>query len=138
MEITREVQVDVVHWNDLCTAAACGAALHTKARAERRLAQAEQGVLVQTAQRIGEADGGRGLAFTRRRRVDRRHQDELAILLLFQAGQVVAADLCLVVAEGDEVLCANSQTLTDLSDRQFLRTPRNRDVAGHGPPLSVP
>jgi hypothetical protein len=132
------MQVDVVHWNDLCAAAACGAALHAEAGAERRFAQAEKGLLLQPAQRISEADGRRGLAFTCRCRIDRRHQDELAILLLFQAGQIVAADLCLVVAEGDEILRANSQTLTDLSDRQFLRTPRNRDVAGHGPPLSVP
>ncbi len=84
VEVAGEVQVDVVHRRDLRVTAAGAAALHAEARTERRLADADHGLLADTVHRIGQPDRRRGLALARRRRRDRRDQDQLAVRLVLQ------------------------------------------------------
>ena len=79
VEIAGEMQVDLVHRHDLRIAAAGRAALHAEAGAQARLAQADHRLLADAVQRVAQADGGGGLAFAGRRRVDRGDQDELAV-----------------------------------------------------------
>ena len=78
VEIAGEVQVDVFHRQHLCVAAARRAAFHAKDRAERGLAQGDDGALAETVERVGESDGDGGFAFARGRRVDGGNEDEFA------------------------------------------------------------
>ena len=78
VEIAGEVEVDVLHGDDLGIAAAGRPALHAEARPQRRLAQADRGLLADAVQPVAQADAGGGLAFAGRRGRDRRHQHQLA------------------------------------------------------------
>ncbi len=78
-EVASEMQVDVLHRNYLCVATAGGAALHAEYRSERRLAQADDGVLADAVEPVGEAHGRRRLAFAGRCRADRGDQNQLAV-----------------------------------------------------------
>src|SRR5207244_2470902 len=70
VEVAREVQVDVLHRDDLRVAASRRTPLHAEHRSQGRLANAERGVLAQLAQRLGDADGHGRLALARGGRVD--------------------------------------------------------------------
>jgi hypothetical protein len=109
VEVAGEVEVDVFHRHDLGIAAAGGAALHAEARTERGLAQGAHRLLADHVQRVGEAHGRRRLAFARGRRRDRRHQNELAVLLVFQRLDVVERDLGLVVAVRLEIFHGDAE-----------------------------
>ncbi len=65
VHVAGEVQIDVLHRDDLRVAAACRAALHAEHRAEGRLAQREAGVIALQPQRVGQTDGNGGLALRR-------------------------------------------------------------------------
>ncbi len=131
MEVAGEMQVDLVHRHDLGEAAAGGAALHPEAGAERGLAQAEHRLLADPAQRIGEADRGRCLAFAGRGRVDRGDEDQLSEVLRAQVLDVAGGDFRLVVAIGDDVLGRDAKACRHLADGAFLRRARNLDVTSH-------
>ena len=85
VEVAGEVQIDVFHRHHLGVAAAGGAALDAEAGAERGLAQAQHRLLADVVERVGQADGGGGLALAGRRRRDRRDQDQLAVRLVLAA-----------------------------------------------------
>ena len=110
VEIAGEMEIDVVHGADLRTATARRAALHAEAWTKRGLAQAEHRLAAGAVQRIGQAHGRSGLAFTRRRRVDRRDEDQLAARFL---GQTVEVELGLVAAIGFERVLVQAQPLGD-------------------------
>ena len=78
-EVAGEVEVDVLHRDDLRIAAAGRPALHPEARPERRLAEADDRPLADPVQRVAEADGGRRLALAGRRRRDRGDQHQPAV-----------------------------------------------------------
>ena len=86
-EVTREVEVDVLHGNDLRVAAAGCAALHAEHRAERRFAQADHRAAADPVERVAEPDGGRRLALAGRRGRDGRHEHELAVRSILEAGE---------------------------------------------------
>ena len=136
MEVAREVQVDILHGNDLRVPAAGGTALDAEHRAQAGLAQRHDGLLAQTAQGIGQADGGRGLALARRSGVDGGDQDQLSVLMLLVAQQVVI-DLRLVIAVQFQVFGRNARLLGDLGNRLRLRCLCNLDIGFHAAPLSL-
>src|ERR1051325_11557477 len=68
VEVAREVQVDVLHRDDLRVAAPRGAALHAEHRTQGGLADTERGVLTQTAQGLSDTHGHGRLALARRGR----------------------------------------------------------------------
>ena len=86
VEVAGEVQVDILHGDDLSVAAAGSAALDAEHGAERGLAQADHGVLAELVERVGKADGRGGLALARRGGADSGDEDQLCL-----AGQL--ADL---------------------------------------------
>ncbi len=110
-EIAGEMQVDVFHRHHLRVAAARCAALDAEHRAERRLAQADHGLLADVVERVAQAYGGRGLALARRGRADRRDEDQLAVLFRFQRIEVGQRDLGLVVPVGLQVLLGDAELL---------------------------
>jgi hypothetical protein len=82
MEITGEVQVNVLHRHHLCVATAGRAALQAEAGSQRRLAQAHHGAGADSVERIAQAHAGGRLAFTRRRGADSGHKDQLAVVAI--------------------------------------------------------
>ena len=115
MEVAREVQVDVLHGNDLGIAATCSAALDAEDRAQGRFAQRHHDVLAAAGKRVRQADRRRGLALAGGRRVDGGHQNELARRVVLVAQQVVV-DLCLVVAVALQVLFVDARFRGNLGD----------------------
>ncbi len=78
VEIPGEVEVDLVHGDDLGVAAAGGAPLHAEHGPEGRLANADDDLLAEAAQSLGDADGDGALALAGGGRVDAGDEDESA------------------------------------------------------------
>ena len=78
VDVAGQVEVEVLHRDDLAVAATGGAALDPEDRPERRLADRDRGPFADPVEALGEPDRGRGLALAERRRRDRRDQDVLA------------------------------------------------------------
>ncbi len=135
VEVAREVQVDVLHGDDLGVPAAGRTAPEAEHGAERRLAQRHDHVLALLRQRVGQAHRRGSLALTGRRGVDGGDQDELARLVLHVLEQVVV-HLRLVGAVHLQVRFRHARLLGDGADRLRLRCLGNFDVAQHvGPSL---
>ena len=79
MDVAGKVQVDVFHRHHLRVTAAGGAALHAEARAQARLADAQDRFFADEVERIGEADRGGCLAFAGGGGRDRGNQDQFAV-----------------------------------------------------------
>src|SRR5690625_383058 len=96
MEVTSEVQVDILHRDDLRVPAASRATLHPEDRPEARLTETEDDILLTKPKRVGQPRRDRRLPLTRWSRCDTRHQDELTILPLTSLLDRVERDLGLV------------------------------------------
>jgi hypothetical protein len=110
-EVSREVQVDLLHGDHLRIPAASGAALHAEHGPEAGLAQGDHGLPADMVQRVAQAHRGGGLAFASRRRADGSHEHELAVGPIAQRVQIPDVDLGLVVAIGNQVGVGDAQTL---------------------------
>ena len=80
VEVTGEVEVDVLHRHHLRIAAAGCAALDAKNGAEGRLAEAEHGLLAQRIHGVGQTHAGGRLALACGGGADGRDEDQLALL----------------------------------------------------------
>ena len=78
VDVAGQVEVEVLHRDDLAVAAAGGAALDPEDRPERRLADVDRRPVADVVEALGEPDGRRRLALAERRRRDRRDDDVLA------------------------------------------------------------
>ena len=87
VDVAGEVEVQVLHRDDLRVAAAGRAALDPEDRAERRLAQAEHRALADRAEALREADRGGRLALAGLRRRDRGDADQLRVGPVARAGR---------------------------------------------------
>ena len=121
VEIAGEMEVDVLHGDDLGVAAAGSAALHAEARPQRRLAEADAGLLADAVQAVAEADAGGRLAFAGGRGRDGGHQDQLAGRPVLQPMIEIQRDLGLVLAVVLQVVGADAESLGDLLDRPNRR-----------------
>ena len=130
VEVAGEVEVDVLHRDNLGVSAAGGAALDAEHRPEGRLAQRHHDVLAATRQRVSQADRGGGLALARRRGIDGRHQDELAGRMILFAQKVVI-NLRLILAVALKVLLVDACALRDLGDALRLSRLGNFNVSQH-------
>src|SRR3546814_15763481 len=81
------------HRHQLGIAAAGGASRHAEAGPERGLAKADHRLLADPVEAVAEADRGGGVALAGRRRRDRRHQDELAVLVLLKGLELAKSAL---------------------------------------------
>ena len=120
VEVAGEVEVEILHRHDLRVTAAGRAALHAEDGAERRLAQAEERLLVDRREALRERDGGRRLPLARRRRRDRRDGDELAVGRVGEAVEDGVGDLRLVAAVRLELVLLDAGGLGDFGDRPQL------------------
>ena len=126
MEVAGEVQVDVLHGNDLGVTAASGTALDAEHGAQRRLTQAQHRGLADLAQGVMQTHRRGGLALASRRRVDSRDKDELCLHGLILVG--VDVDLRLVVTIGFARGPIDASLLSNLFDGQHLCFLRDLDV----------
>ena len=110
VDVAGEVEVDVLHRDDLGVAAAGRATLDAEARAQRGLAQRADDLLADLGQTHGKTDVGGGLAFAGRGRRDGGAEHQLAVGTVFQAVEDVQVDLGLVLAVSVEVVRGEPQT----------------------------
>ena len=130
MQVTGEVEVDVLHGDDLGPAAAGGTALDTENGAERGLTDSDGDVLADAAQAVGETDGG-GLALARGGGVDGGHKDELALGSVFALLQQAKIDLCLVGTVGDKIFGRDTGGFGDLCDGAGRNGLGDLDIGKH-------
>ena len=116
VKVAGEMEVDLLHRQDLGVAAAGGAAFLAEAGAEARFAQADHGAGASGVKRIAEADRGGGLALAGGGGADAGDQDQLAGRA--GAGRVheVEADLGLVAAIRFQGLGGNASLFCDFRD----------------------
>ena len=117
VKIPGEMKVDVLHGDDLSVSAAGGAALYAEYRTERRLAQRDNGLLPDSAERVRKTDRRRGLAFARRGRRYRGNKHELPLLLSFERTEKLRRDLGFVRAVQLEIFLGYSGAFGDLCYR---------------------
>ncbi len=126
VEVTREMQVDVLHRHDLRIAAPRRPTLDPEHRPETRLADAEDRVLAEALQRLRQSDGHRRLALARRRGVDAGDEHETPLRrAALQRGQ---PDLRLVPPVQLELVVGQPQLGGDVRDGAQLRALRDFDV----------
>ena len=119
VEVACEVQVNVLHGNDLRIAAACGAALDAEDRSEGGLAERHHDLLAKLLKAVSQTDGRCGLAFARRCGVHSCHKDQLAVSALGILEKLVV-DLGLVFAVLFQIFVTDPCLCRDLCDRKHL------------------
>ena len=128
VHIAGEVQVDVLHRDDLRVAAACRAALDAEYRTEGRLTQCDHGLLAHLVERLTETDRRGGLALTGRRRVDCGDQNELAVRTILDAVPDLRTDLRLIFSVVFQIIFRQADLCGDLADGLHLAALSNFDV----------
>ena len=128
-EIPGEVQVDVLHRDDLRLPAAGGAALHAEHRTEGGLPQADHCAFTDPAEGVAETDRRRGLALAGGCRRHRGDQHELALRPVLERREVIQRDLRLVPAVRLDARLRDADATGDLDDRPHVRRLRDLDAA---------
>jgi hypothetical protein len=131
VDVTGEVQVEVLHRDDLGQPAAGGAALDPEHRAQRRLAQAQHRTAADVPEALRQADGGGRLALARLRRRHPRHADQLAVRQAVQPVEHRERDLRLVAAVGLDLAGIQPGLLGDRLDRLEHRLLRDLQARLH-------
>ena len=118
VEIAGQVQVQLLHGNDLGVAAACCAALDAEGRAHCGLTQSQDCLAAGLCEALCEGDGGRGLALTKRGRGHRGNHDVLGAALAggLCVGGFVEEDLSNILAVGFKAIFADAVVRCDLVD----------------------
>jgi hypothetical protein len=116
VDVACEVEVHVLHRDDLRVAAAGRAALDAEHGAERSLPQAEHRVLADVAETLRERHRRRRLALARLRRRDRRDVDQLPVRPVGQAVEDGEVDLRLEAPVGIELVLGEAERFRDLGD----------------------
>ena len=124
VDVAGEVEVQVLHRDDLRVAAAGRAALDPEHRAERGLAQAEHGLAAERAEPLRQRDRRRRLPLARLRRRDRRDADQLRVGPVGEPVDDREVDLRLVAAVRLDLLVggarASSAMSRDRAERRLL------------------
>ena len=131
VDVAGEVQVEVLHRDDLRHAAARGAALDAEHRPERGLAQAGDRALADDAEALRQPDQRRRLALAGLGRRHARHAHELAVGRLVHALEHAEIDLRLVAPVGLELLVLEPDFFGDLLDRLEDRVLCDLEAALH-------
>ena len=132
MEIAGEMEVDVLHRQDLRVAAAGGAALDAEAGAEAGFAQGDHGFGADAVQRVAEADGGGGLALAGRGWGDAGDQDQGAVRFGIHRTDKIPLDLGLGLAVGDQGVGGDAGAGGDLGDGADCGGAGDFEVGAHG------
>ena len=132
VHIAGEVQVDVLHRNDLCIAAAGSTAFDAEYRTQGRFAQSDDGFFANLLHRLSKTDGCGGFAFTRRSWVNGGNQNQLAVRLAFQSFGKVVRKLCLIVTVWFQLLRTDTERTGYFGDGLHSTLLGDFDVCKHG------
>ena len=132
VEVAVEMEVDLLHRDDLGVPAAVAAPFDPEDRSHRRLAEAEHHVLADPAHPLGERDRRRGLALARLRRRDRGRDHELAVRPVGEAVEDREGDLRFGSAVELELLLEDPRVGCDVGDRTKDGLLRDLQPALHG------
>ena len=103
MNIPRQVQIELVHGQDLCVAATGGAAFDTKGRTLRGLTNARDGGFAENgAEALRQANSGGALAFAQRCGVNASDDDVVAVGFGLATGERGECDLGFGSAPGND------------------------------------
>ena len=125
VQIAGKVQVDILHGNHLCIAAAGSAALYAHAGPQGRLTQAGNRILAHLLQCLCQADGNGCFAFACGGRVHRCYQNQLCIGVIFDFVVIFAADFALVFAVAIYIFFGNPCFFSNLQDMLHVTFLRN-------------
>ena len=114
MEISRKMEVQILHRHYLRITASRSAAFDAKARAKRRLTERYDRLLSKFAKGLSKTDACCRLPFPGRRRVDGRHQDQLSIFPLADALYILIRYFRLVSAVELQLIFGDPQLFCDL------------------------
>ena len=117
MEVASEMKVHFFHRHDLGIAAAGGATLHAEAGTKRGLADTDCRLLADGVQAVDETDSRRGLALAGGCRVNGGDQNQLAVGLAGLSLDKFCRNLCLVMAERQQILRRNTKFGADILNR---------------------
>ena len=131
VHVAGEVQIDVLHRDHLRIAAAGSAALDAEYRAQRWLAQGDDGVFADLLHRLAKTDGRGGLALTGRGGVDGGDQHQLAVGTVGQTVEQAVRKFCLIVAVRFQLFRADVKLGSDLGDRLHGALLGDFDVCKH-------
>src|SRR6187200_2088999 len=110
MDIACQMQVEILHGDDLRIASARRAALDAEGWALRGLSDHGDDALAQMrAQRLAQPNCGGGLAFSQWGGGDGGHIDVLTVRAFREAVEDLKLDLCLVWTEQFQFVLANAQ-----------------------------
>src|SRR5881396_2550767 len=131
VDVPGEVEVDLLHRQDLGTAATRRAAFRPGDRPEGRLADGDDPLRSEAIQRLAEADRGQRLSLPVAGRGRAGDEDELALPTLSDSIDRRELDFRDEVALQDEVVPRQAEVLGDVDDRPHLRRLRDFDVRDH-------
>ena len=132
MNVAGQMEIELLHRDDLAVAAARGAALDSESGALARLAHARENFLAQMrAERLAQADGRGGLAFAERRGRDRGDDDVFPVGTIFQAVADREMHLRLVLAVQLQLVRENARFRGDLVNRNGRGSLSDVNIAGH-------
>ena len=129
VEVTGEMQVNILHGDNLCITAAGCTALDAEHRAKARFTQRADGFLADAAQAVGQANGGCGLAFAGRGGGHGCDQNQLG----FSSGVADQSriNLGLITAIGLKGFFRNVCFFGNLSNGQHFTLLSNFDICRH-------
>ena len=128
VKIAREVEIDVVHWQDLRVPAAGSATLHAEHRSEAGLTHTQDGVSSESSQGLGEPHTDRALAFACRCWTDGGDEHELS---LRRPSGKFEGQLGFVAPVLIDVVSSQTQVGGNVSDRSHFRRLGDFDIGGH-------
>jgi hypothetical protein len=130
MEIAGEVEIDVLHRQNLSVSATRRSAFYAETRTEAGLTQTNDRFLADMIQRIAQTNRRRCLSFSRCGRRDRGYENQLCIGPPLKPVQVIQGNLCLEMAIQKKIAELYAQLpVCNLSDGQHTRFLRYFDVS---------
>ena len=131
VEVTGEVQVQILHRDNLGISAACGASLDSEAGPETRLAERDDSLLPKQVQCVAETDRGRRLSLSGRRRIDGRHQNKLPVRPILHPVPKLAGKLRLVLSVELKLVLLDAIVFRHVPDSAKLRLLGDLDIRFH-------
>src|SRR5947199_1460133 len=131
VDVPGEVEVDLLHRQDLGPPASRRAAFRPEDRPEGRLADGDDPLRAEAVQGLAEADRGQRLSLPVAGRGRAGDEDELALPTLSDSIDRRELDFRDEVALQDEVVPRQAEVLGDVDDRPHLRRLRDFDVRDH-------
>jgi len=132
VHIPREMQIDVIHRNNLRIAAASSTALDSKHRPQGRFAECYDGFFANLIKGLDKANARRGFTFPSRGRRDGRYKDQFPVGFLFQAFQYIKGNLCFIVTILFQFFRMDIQFFSNLANWLHNIFLCNLDIAKHG------